>query len=171
MFLRSILALLVGGALLAAPVTAIAANRGPSTPEERKQALSYIQDFEANPLNPKLQPEREWLTLWMIQVPDLHVHLCTILDKLAKGDKKNSQAIFNAMFFSQIAFVIQNPDQQNDSLAEHQAGVEGALRVYEALVKANPKDQQPFLDDLIQRRNAGTLAQWVKERVAASCHN
>ncbi|MFY9852313.1 MAG: hypothetical protein WAK26_00365, partial [Terracidiphilus sp.] len=109
MFLRSVPALLVGSTLLAAPVAAIAANRGPSTPEERKQALGNIQDFQADPLNPKLQPEKEWLTLWMIQVPDLHVHLCMIIDKLPKGDKKNSQAIFNAMLFSQIAFVIQNP--------------------------------------------------------------
>jgi hypothetical protein len=171
MFLRSIPALIVGGALLAAPVAAIAADRGPSTPEERKQALGYIQDFQAEPLNPKLQPEKEWLTLWMIQVPDLHVHVCVFFDKLPKGDKKNSQAIFNAMFFSQIAFVIQNPDQQNGPLAEYQAGVEGALRVYEVLVKSNSKDQQPFLDDLINRRNAGTLAQWVKERAAATCHN
>lgn len=171
MFLRSIPALIVGGILLAVPVAATATDRGPSTPEERKQALGYIRDFLADPLNSKLQPEKEWLTLWMIQVPDLHVQVCMFFDKLPKGDKKDSQAIFNAMFFSQIAFVIQNPDKQGDSMAEFQAGVEGALRVYEVLVKSNPKDQQPFLDDLIQRRNAGTLAQWVKERAAASCHN
>jgi len=38
-------------------------------------------------------------------------------------------------------------------------------------LKSNPKDRQPFLDDLIQRRDAGTLPQWVKERAAATCHN
>jgi hypothetical protein len=56
-------------------------------------------------------------------------------------------------------------------LAEYQAGVEGALRVYEVLVKANSKDRQPYLDDLIQRREAGTLAQFVAERASASCKN
>jgi hypothetical protein len=30
--------------------------------------------------------------------------------------------------------------------------------VYEVLLKANTKDRQLFLDDLIQRREAGTLA-------------
>jgi hypothetical protein len=44
------------------------------------------------------------------------------------------------------------------------------LRVYDVLLKSNTKDCQPFLDDLIQRREAGTLAQWVKERADASCH-
>jgi hypothetical protein len=172
MFFRNLSAALLGCALLAAPLTAIAAGRGPSTPEERKQALDYIQHFMADPLNPALQPEKEWLTFWMVQVPDIHVNICMIFDKLPKGNKKDSQAIFNGMFFSQIAYVIQNPDKQDDLIAEYQAGVEGALPVYEILLKSNPKDRQPYLDDLIQRRDGGTLLQWVKERAAAAgCKN
>ena len=163
MFLRSISAALVGCALLAAPVASQTAGRGPSTPEERKQALAYIHHFEADPLNPNMQPEKEWLTAWMIQVPDLHVKVCMLLN-LPKGDKKDSQALFNAMFFSQITFVIENPDKQNDDLAQFEAGVEGALRTYEFLLKTKPKDRQPFLDDLLLRRDAGTLVQWVKDQ-------
>jgi hypothetical protein len=170
MFLRHLSAALVGCALLAAPVAAIAADRGPSTPEERAKALEYIHHFEADPLNPALKPEKEWLTIWMIQVPDIHVYICLILD-LPKGDKKDGQTLFTAMLFSQIAFVLQNPEKQNDLLAQYQVGVEGALRTYEVLLKANPKDRQPFLDDLIQRRDAGILAQWVKERTDVKCHN
>ena len=169
MFLRNISAALVGCALLAAPVAATAADRGPSTPEERKQALEYIQDFEANPLGPHAVEEREWVLRWIIEVPDIHVSVCTILDKLPKGDKKDASTVFIAETFSQTAFLIQNPDKQDDRLAEYQAGVEGALRVYEVLLKANPKDRQPFLDDLIERREAGTLAQFVKERAEAAC--
>jgi hypothetical protein len=70
---------------------------------------------------------------------------------------------------AQTAFMIENPDKRDDRLAEYQAGVEGALRVYELLLRENPKDRDPYLDDLIQRREAGTLAQFVKERAAASC--
>jgi hypothetical protein len=169
MFLRNLSAALLGCALLAAPASAIAADRGPSTPEERKQALDYIQHFEADPLNPALKQEIQWLTIWMIQVPDVHVSLCTILD-LLKGNKKDSQTLFTAMFFAQVKFALQHSEMQADHLAEYQGGVEGALKIYELLLKSNPKDRQPFLDDLIQRRRAGTLAQWVKERAAASCH-
>jgi hypothetical protein len=75
------------------------------------------------------------------------------------------------MVFAQTAFVLKNLDKQNDDLAQFQAGVEGVLRIYELLLRNNPKDQQPYLDDLIQRREAGMLAQWVKERADASCHN
>jgi hypothetical protein len=169
MFLRSLSAALVGCALLAAPVASQTATRGPSTPEERKQALEYIRHFEADPLNPKVIQEREWVLRWVIEVPDVHIHLCAdLLDKLPKG-KKDSSTILIAEMFSQTAFQLQNPDKQDDRLAEHQAGVEGALHVYEILLKSNPKDRQPFLDDLILRRDAGTLAQWVKEHDSASC--
>jgi len=172
MLIRTIAAALLGCALLLAPIAANAANRGPSTPEERKQALEYIHDFEANPLGPNAAHEREWVVTWVIEVPDVHVSFCsTILDKLNKTDKKDGSALLAAMIMSQTEFALQNPDKQADRLAQFQAGVEGALRVYEVLLKANQKDRQPYLDDLIQRREAGTLAQFVKDRAAIACKN
>jgi hypothetical protein len=170
MISRSIFAIIVGAALLP-PGAAYAADRGPSTPEERKQALQFIQDFQADPLSPRSIQEREWVLRWIIEVPDIHVHMCMILDKLPKGDKKDSSTIFLAETLSQTAFLIQNPDRQDDRIAEYQAGVEGALHVYEVLLKTNPRDRQPYLDDLIQRRDAGTLVQFVKERAAAACRD
>ncbi|MGA2673492.1 MAG: hypothetical protein ABSE99_09695 [Terracidiphilus sp.] len=169
--MRTLSAALVGCTLLLAPLAATAAGRGPSTPEERKQALEYIHRFQADPLNPSLKPEIQWVIRWTIEIPDVHINICTILDKLPKGDKKNSQTLFTAMIFAQTAFVLQNPDKQDDAFAQYQAGVEGVLRVYETLLRANPKDRQTYLDDLIQRREAGTLAQFVKERAQASCKN
>ena len=76
MLLRNLVAFFVGFALLSAPVAATAADCGPSTPEERKQALEYIQDFEANPLGPNEAREREWVIEWIIEVPDIHLHMC-----------------------------------------------------------------------------------------------
>jgi hypothetical protein len=169
MFLRTLFTLTLGCTLLLAPAVATAADRGPSTPEERKQALEYIHDFESNPLGPNAIHEREWVMLWLIEVPDIHVNVCLILDKLPKGNKKDSNTIFAAETFSQAALVLEHPEKQDDLQAQYLAGVNGALDVYQVLVKANPKDQQPYLDDLLQRRTAGTLDQYVKERVAASC--
>jgi hypothetical protein len=171
MFIRFIPAVLVVCSLLLAPIAGTAADRGPSTPEERKRGLEYIQDFEANPLGPQDVQEREWVLRWIIEIPDIHVQVCMILDKMPKGDKTDAATVFLAEAFSQTAFLIQNPVKQDDTLAQFQAGVEVALRVYEALLKANPKDRQPYLDDLIQRREAGTLAQFVKDRAAAACKN
>jgi hypothetical protein len=61
-----------------------------------------------------------------------------------------------------------NPEKKSDRLAQYQAGVEGALRLYENLLKSKPKDRQPYLDTLLRRRAAGTLAEFVKERVSAN---
>jgi hypothetical protein len=156
-------------ALMFGTSLASAADRGPSTPEERKQAIDYIHHFQSDPLNPGLKSEIEQVTLWAIQVPDIHVNLCLLVD-LPKGDKKHSQLLFTAIVVSQTAYAIEHRDDPPDVNAEYMAGMEGLLSVYEKVVAANGKDHQPVLDDLLQRRQAGTLADYVKERAAASCH-
>jgi hypothetical protein len=172
MSIRSITSTLLGCALFAASLPSHAADRGPSTPEERKQALDYIHDFEANPLGPNAIHEREWVIKWVIEIPDVHVNFCSsILDKMNRSDKKDGPALLAAMMMGQTEFVLQSADRQRGQSAEYQAGVEAVLRVYEALLKVNPKDRQPYLDDLLQRREAGTLEQFVKDREAESCRN
>jgi len=171
MFLRSLPALLVGSALLLAPAAAKAADRGPSTPEERKQALDNIHDWQVDPLGPHAGEQFRWVLKWFVDVPDLTVHACTILDKLPKGDKRDGNTIFGGEFLAQAAFVLENPRKKHDRMAEYMAGVEGALRTYELLLKSNPKDREPYLDDLLQKRDNGTLAEFVKERAASACKN
>lgn len=169
MILRSLFSLIVAGAVLSAPASAVAADRGPSTPEERSQALQYIRDFKSNPLGPNAKKEREWVVLWLIEVPDIHVNACLILENQPKGNKKDADTIFAAQLMSQAELVLEHPDLQNDQQGQYLAGVNGALDVYALLVKANPKDQQPYMDELLQKRTAGTLEQYVKDRVAKSC--
>ena len=153
-------------AVLCAPFAANAADRGPSTAEERQQILDEIHAWQANPLGPQAKDHFGTVLKFFADVPDLTVHVCMILDKLPKGDKKDSSTIFGGAIMGQAEFVITNPDRRDDLLAEYQAGVEGSLRVYEALVHANEKDRQPYLDDLVKRRDDGTLMDFVKERAA-----
>lgn len=171
MLMRSFFTSLVAGALLLAPITSSAADRGPTTPEERKQALENIHAWQANPTGPQAKDQFAWVLKFFTEVPDLSVHVCTIFDKLPKGDKKDASVIFGGEFMAQAAFVIENPDRSTDRLAEYEAGAEGALRVYELLLAANPRDRQPYLDELIQRRVNGTLTEFVKERSAVACKN
>ena len=167
---RSISAVLLGSALLLAPIAAIAADRGPSTPAERKQALEYIHHFQADPLNPDLRAEREWVIRWSMAVPDLVVHLCPDVAKLPKGDKKDGLTLFTAMTFAVTAYALESTHKQDDALAQYQAGVEGVLNTYAVLLKSKPKDRESLLDDLIQERAAGTLAEFVRERADETCH-
>jgi hypothetical protein len=105
----------------------------------------------------------------MADVRDVHVNLCAILDKLPRADRKDGTTLFAAMVFAQTAFVLQNPARQGDLLAQYQAGVEGVPQIYEVLLKTNPKDRQPYLDDLSERRASGMLALFVKERAEVVC--
>ena len=146
-----------------------AADRGPSTPEERKQALEYAEDFLSNPLGPDSIKEREWVLKWAIEVPDVHVSICSLLEKQPKGDKQDANTIFAGIVLAQTAFAIQNPTAKANSREAYLAGINGALHVYELLLKERPKDRQPYLDDLVQKREAGTLPQFVEERAAKSC--
>jgi hypothetical protein len=171
MFLRTVSAAVASCTLLLAPLAVSASDRGPSTPEERKQALGFIHDWQADPLGPRAKDQLASVLKWFVDVPDLTVHVCTVLDKLPMGKKKDGSTIFGGEFMGQAEFVIENADKKSDLQAEYQAGVEGALRVYELLLKANPKDREAYLDDLIQRRENGTLAQFVTERAAAACKN
>ena len=67
-------------------------QRGPSTPEERSRFVSIAHKFEANPLDPALAKDREWAILWLIQVPDLHVKMCTDLLGAAYNKEKYRHA-------------------------------------------------------------------------------
>jgi hypothetical protein len=71
----------------------------------------------------------------------------------------------------QTTLLIEHPEQQNDREAEYEAGAAGALRIYETLLKANAKDRQPYRDELLRRRDAGTLDDFVKQRVTAAREN
>jgi len=144
MFLRTISFAVLGCTLLLGPIASTAADRGPSTPEERKQALEYIQHFEADPLNPALKPEIQWVVKWNMEVPDVRIDICANFYKLPKAEERDGQTLFNAMVFAETAFVLRNPDRQSDQLAQYQAGVEKVLRVYEVLLKATPKTASPI---------------------------
>ena len=169
MFIRSICTAAIGLSLALAPQCKAQEKRGPSTPEERQQILESIHAWQANPLGSDAKDQFGRVLKWFTEVPDLSVHVCVLLDKLPKGDKKDAGTIFGGQFMAQAAFVLENPDKRSDLLAEYQAGVEGALQTYEWLLKSNPKDKQAYLDDLLQRRTAGTLPDFVKERAVTAC--
>jgi hypothetical protein len=54
-------------------------ERGPSTSEERTKAVQFARDLEADPLGPNAKEERSWITVWLIQIPDITVKFCTSL--------------------------------------------------------------------------------------------
>jgi hypothetical protein len=73
------------------------------------------------------------------------------------------------MTFSEAAFMIEHPDQAKDKVAVYTAGVLGALKVYEAALKLDPKNQSKSLDELLASRDKGELQKHVVD-AAQSCN-
>ena len=135
-----------------------------STPEERAKAVEIARSLESDPLGKNAKEQRRWITLWLIEVPDINVKMCiSLLGPSMDINKNYSTEIVTQMLPSEAAFIIQNPDKVKDYIAIYTAGVEGSLRAYEAILKAKPKSKWPYLDDLIQKRDKGDLGNHIRE--------
>ena len=103
--------------LIAASISSVAATRGPSTAEERAQALEYAQSLEQHPLAKDSLQKRMWLTEWIVQVPDITVNVCChelkALQSLDKVNDTYSNQLRMQAVFSQAAFQLQHPEEKN----------------------------------------------------------
>jgi hypothetical protein len=141
-------------------------KRGPSTPEERAKAVQFAHDLENNPLAPQAKSEREWLLRWVMEVPDIAVAFCPQILGTELSDKQPyGTEIRTQLMFSQAAFLVENPDKTKDDLAIQTAGVNGSLRVYELILKDHPNARSKTLNEIIARRNEGTLQGYLQEAV------
>jgi len=155
--------------LMAAVTDTRAQQRGPSTTQERQRAVETAKLLQADPLAANIQQDREWLIQWLIQIPDISVKMCPpLLGEL--GDSKSGYpcALVATMLASEAAFVIEHPEKSKDLDSVYLAGVDGAIRGYESIHKKDNSYRLPHLDDLIQKRDQGTLPEYV-HGIAKKC--
>lgn len=164
--LRILIALLL---VLAAPSVS-AAERGPSTPEERKRAVETARRLEKEPLARRSMDARRWLFQWIVEIPDIHVASCSgPLDPLlADPDDVYGQLLWVQSVFGMTAFLVENPKKAGDWAAVQTAGIESVLRAYESLRRSDSEARWPELDRLEKARKAGKLRAIV-EKEMASC--
>src|SRR3954451_23766322 len=136
---------IVATLMIMSAFAASAEKRGPSTPEERKDALAGVHELEAQPLSAKLAKDREWVFQWLQDIPDVKVGICTgligpLLDE-KRSDARN--AITLQHLLSSAAFQMENPDER-DGTTIYVAASEGMLRAYENVLKEEPEYKSPF---------------------------
>jgi hypothetical protein len=114
--------------------------------------------------------KRQALFEWLVEVPDVHAKVCADLLMEARGDEyPYSGEITLHEVLAAGVFAIEHPEKaKNDEVAMYTASVEGALRVYEALLKSTGDAKLDFLDDLVKKRNRGKLAAHVG-KMAKKC--
>ena len=150
--------------ILAASVPGDAKTRGPSTPEERARALSYIQSLEQNPVAKDSLDKRMWLTEWLVHVPDITVDACCkALESLDEVNATYSYQLRMQVIYSQAAFIMQHPQVTSDAVKQA-AGIAGALRAYRAIQRFDPSAQYPVLDTLLSLEKKGKLLEFVESQ-------
>lgn len=154
--------------ILSCVSSANAQERVPSTPEQRQRVVQMINFLETNPLANESKEYRRALILFLIQVPDITVKLCYDIlgkEKQLKGDYDSD--LTGHLMFAQAKFIIENPDKAGDDAAVYLAGVEGVLRVWQAIKKEKPKAKFVLLDELLEKQKAGTLSEHVQAGMKA----
>jgi hypothetical membrane protein len=144
--------------------------RGPSTPEERAKVVALTRLLERDPLGENAPATRQWLREWIIEVPDIRVYVCDDLLGHGLGDKyPYSREINEQAMFSAAAFAVEYQDKARDEIAQYSAGVGGALRVYEVLLKSKPDARSAFLDEFLAKRDRGELLDHVAKLADEKC--
>ncbi len=145
-------------------------GRGLSTREERAKAIMVARLLERDPLAKDAPSNRQWLLNWIIEIPDIRFKSCVGLLSPGVGNHyRYSTEVNQQIIFSAAAFRLERPDHIRDDAGAYLAGVEGALRVYEVLMKSAPDAKLAFLDDLVAKRDHGELADHVIKLADEKC--
>lgn len=150
-------------------VSLLAADRGPSTPEERARFLKVTNQVIEDPLNDSNKPEMRWAFEWLTEVPDISVAICTgPIEALFKDKAKNDPGLVLIHTFAMARFVMEHPEQKSDDAAIQLAGMEAILKAYENAQKRDAKFKMKSMESYVKMQAAGTLADSVK-KAAREC--
>ncbi len=150
-------------ALLASP----AADRGPSTPDERARVLRLAEDLAKDPLKAQAA-EGRWFAKWLDEVPDFMFGPeapARWMEGAVKADFRRT-AIFSYMVGGvshMIQHGIPDPTKAPDKgLAVHTAALERVVRAYAAVREGRPELRTEPMDEALARLNAGTFPAFVQ---------
>jgi hypothetical protein len=149
------------GLFFVSPLLA-ASRRGPSTPEEMARAVELVQLLESEPWTDEATDARAWLKKFIVEIPDLTIKHCVNLF----GSKQEREGIPESLLFqptfSSLAFRLENPREGAGSTATFLAGLEGALRSYDAFEKHGSLEPVKRFEYLRELRENGQLESYVR---------
>ena len=144
--------------------TARAQDRGHSTPEERARAVKIAHSLEDDPLAKGAKDQRAWVIQWITRIPDITVTVCgEYFGKLPDTPHGYSTDITWQMTISSAAFMIEHPAKAKDEQAVALAGLQGALKAYQAILTQEPSARWPHVDNLVKMRDQGKLDDYVSD--------
>jgi hypothetical protein len=152
--------------------------------DEVESFLKAAKFLEEKPLDKSAKELRGQALKWLIVTDKVSVSLCSLLISGSEKKYKYNAEIFNQYTLGMAAFKLSNPDKakgpkpsalspekipetrilnSSDEDAAQLAGIESAIKAYEAILAEQPKAKSVLMDDLLAKRAAGTLAKYVAE--------
>ena len=139
-------------------------KRGPSTSEERARAVKVAHELEEDPLAKEASENRKWVIQWIVDIPDITVTECDdYFGKIPKIPRGHMREIVSQMVISSAAFMIEHPDKAKDDQAVATAGLLGALKAYQSILREEPDARWPYVDKVVQMRDQGKLDDYVSD--------
>ena len=148
-------------AILVTSTAAIAASRGPSTPEERQKLVTLVAQLEAEPLSEQATKARQWLLAFLQAVPDITAKQCASLVGAPAERQGVPSDLLMQQLYSNAAYVVQHQVAPGTTEALH-AGLSGTLRAYQAMRAKDATPVHPRLEQLLEIERNGRLVEYVR---------
>jgi hypothetical protein len=160
---RTLLLIALIIACVVSPGSSFAQKRGPSTAGERARAVEIATLLENDPLNKNAKALSREFLVWLIEIPDITVTICTgMLGDYSKIKGDYAGTITTQLSFAETKFVIEHPEEAKDEYRVYLAGVESALRTYQNIKKAKPRVRLEPLEELLVKQQAGQLPEFIR---------
>ncbi len=131
---------------------------------EKEMLIKTVRALEEKPFDKETKKMREQSLLWVIETDQVSVTACgSVMSAFLEKKNKFGSELSVAYTLGMAAFKLQNPDKKTDENAAQLAGLESALKSYEAMLKEKPKGKFAAVDMLLAKRADGTLAKYVAD--------
>lgn len=131
---------------------------------EKEMLFKTVRAIEEKPLDKETKKMREQSLRWVIETDQVSITACGgVMSPFLEKKNKFGSELTVAYTLGMAAFKLQNSDPKADENASQLAGLETALKSYEAMIKENPKGKFAAVDALLIKRADGTLAKYVAD--------
>ena len=129
---------------------------------EKELVIKTARALETAPLSDETAKMESPALRWVIETDQVNIIACGgIFSMFSDKKNKNSTEMTGAYTIGMAAFKLENPDKAKDENAAQLAGLETALKAYEAIVKDKPKTRNEKIDQLVEKMHNGQLADLV----------
>ena len=138
------------------------------TDKEKNTALivKITKFLEEKPFDAQAKSYRENAFKYLVETKDVSVVVCggDLMKEITKKKNKYGGELLIQQSLGMAVFKLTNPANADENAAQF-AGYESMFRAYEQMVKEQPDAKFAGMDDLIAKRDGGTL----KTQIAADC--